>query len=143
MKASLLLASLASGASATIYYAGVALSSGEFGVWSPTATKGTGLPGRFGVEYAFMNKAGVDTYVDRNHVNLFRVAFLLERMCPLATGLGAKFDETHFGHFKEAVDYITKTKGACELFLAADKLLLNDRCIRQTTDTRPSLRLHP
>lgn len=114
MKASLLLASLASGASATIFYAGVALSSGEFGVWSATATKGTGLPGRFGIEYAFINQAGVDTYVDVNHANLFRVAFLLERMCPLATGLGAKFDEAHFAHFKEAVDYITKTKGACE-----------------------------
>jgi hypothetical protein len=27
-------------------------------------------------------------------VNLFRVAFLLERMCPIATGLGSTFNET-------------------------------------------------
>lgn len=27
-------------------------------------------------------------------INLFRVAFLLERMCPLSDGLGAKFNET-------------------------------------------------
>lgn len=27
-------------------------------------------------------------------VSLFRVAFLLERMCPLATGLGSTFNET-------------------------------------------------
>ena len=46
--------------------------------------------------------------------NLFRIAFLLERMCPLATGLGSTFDETHFDHFKDAVDYVTVTKGACE-----------------------------
>lgn len=59
-----------------------------------TATPGTGLPGRFGVDYQFINKAGIDTYVDVNKVNLFRVAFLLERMNPLETGLGATFNET-------------------------------------------------
>lgn len=31
-------------------------SGGEFGVYSATATKGTGLPGEFGVTYAFINK---------------------------------------------------------------------------------------
>ena len=35
---------LATNAAATIYYAGVAESSGEFGVWSQTSTIGTGLP---------------------------------------------------------------------------------------------------
>ncbi|KAK3377529.1 glycoside hydrolase superfamily [Podospora didyma] len=98
--------------SATIYYAGVAESSGEFGAWSPTAQVGTGLPGRFGVDYAFISNSGVDVMADQHKVNLFRVAFLLERMCPLAWGLGARFNETHFDHFKQAIDYITKTKGA-------------------------------
>lgn len=32
-------------------------------------------------------------------------------MCPPATGLGAKFNETHFGFFKDAVDYVTRSKG--------------------------------
>ncbi|KAG9239318.1 putative endoglucanase 1 [Amylocarpus encephaloides] len=105
-------AALAAKASATIFYAGVAESSGEFGAWSPTATQGTGLPGVFGRDYAFIDKAAVDVFVNTNKINLFRVAFLLERMCPLSTGLGATFDETHFRHFAEAVDYITKTKGA-------------------------------
>ncbi|ORX97100.1 glycoside hydrolase family 5 protein [Clohesyomyces aquaticus] len=99
-------------ASAKIFYAGVAESSGEFGVWSQDKVKGTGLPGRFGVDYSFIDKKGIDVYVDQNKVNLFRIAFLLERMCPLSYGLGAKFNETHFGYFKEAVDYVTKTKGA-------------------------------
>jgi hypothetical protein len=106
-------AALLPGASATIYYAGVAQSSGEFGVWSATGTKGTGLPGRFGTDYQFISTTGVDIMTDQNKVNLHRVAFLLERMCPLADGLGAKFNETHFDHFKQAIDYITETKGAC------------------------------
>jgi endoglucanase len=94
MKLSLALATSILGASATIYYAGVAESGGEFGAWSATSTKGTGLPGRFGVEYAFINTKTVDIFVDTHKVNLFRVAFLLERMCPLATGLGKTFDQT-------------------------------------------------
>jgi hypothetical protein len=59
-----------------------------------SATVGTGLPGRFGVDYAFINESAIDIYVDSNKVNLFRVAFLLERMCPVATGLGSTFNET-------------------------------------------------
>jgi len=98
--------------SAKIFYAGVAQSSGEFGVWSQNKQKGFGLPGRFGVDYAFIDKKGVDIHIDQNKVNLLRIAFLLERMCPLSYGLGAKFNETHFDYFKEAVDYVTKTKGA-------------------------------
>jgi len=101
--------------SATIFFAGIAQSGGEFGAWSPTAQVGTGLPGRFGVEYSFISTTGVDVMVDTHRVNLMRVAFLLERMCPLAWGLGARFNESHFGHFKDAVDYITKTKGICKL----------------------------
>lgn len=41
-----------------ILYAGVAESGGEFGVFSSSATPGTGLPGRFGVDYAFINEVG-------------------------------------------------------------------------------------
>lgn len=40
-----------------ILYAGVAESGGEFGVFSSSATPGTGLPGRFDVDYAFINEA--------------------------------------------------------------------------------------
>ncbi|KAF2204521.1 putative endoglucanase 1 [Delitschia confertaspora ATCC 74209] len=99
-------------ASAKVFYAGVAESSGEFGVYSQTKQKGFGLPGRFGVDYQFIDQKGIDVYVDQNKVNLFRIAFLLERMCPLSYGLGAKFNETHFDYFKQAVDYVTVTKSA-------------------------------
>lgn len=109
------LLALTASSSATIFFAGVAQSGGEFGAWSPNAQVGTGLPGRFGVEYSFISTTGVDIMVDKHNVNLMRVAFLLERMCPLAWGLGARFNESHFGHFKDAVDYITKTKGICNV----------------------------
>jgi endoglucanase len=124
MKAtSALLAPLIAGASATIYYAGVAESGGEFGAYG---TPGTGLPGVFGTDYQFINTAGVDTHVDQNHLNLFRIAFLLERMCPLATGLGATFDEAHFAHYKEAVDYVTVTKGAYAILDPHNYMRYND-----------------
>ncbi|KAI0009063.1 endoglucanase 1 [Xylariaceae sp. FL0662B] len=126
MKSSTLLATLLPSASATIYYAGVAESGGEFGAWSADATPGTGLPGTFGVEYQFIDEAGVDVHVDENHLNLFRIAFLLERMCPLDTGLGSTFDETHFGHFKDAVDYVTVTKGAYAILDPHNYMRYND-----------------
>lgn len=65
MKSFLTLASFLLGAQATIYYAGVAESGGEFGVYG---TKGQGLPGTFGVDYAFISEAAIDTYVDQNKV---------------------------------------------------------------------------
>lgn len=120
------LAYLLSGASATIYYAGVAESGGEFGVWSATATPGTGLPGTFGVDYSFINEAAVDVHVDQNKVNLFRIAFLLERMNPPATGLGATFNETHFDYYKQAVDYVTTTKGAYAILDPHNYMRYND-----------------
>lgn len=33
-----------------------------------TATKGTGLPGTFGVDYDFINEASIDVMVDQNKV---------------------------------------------------------------------------
>ncbi|KAM0157050.1 hypothetical protein ACHAPG_004938 [Botrytis cinerea] len=111
---------------ATIYYAGVAESGGEFGVYSGTGTVGTGLPGVFGQDYAFINTSAIDIYVDKNKVNLFRVAFLLERMCPLATGLGATFDETHYGHFADAINYITKTKSSYAILDPHNYMRYND-----------------
>lgn len=123
MKTTSALLSFIAGASATIYYAGVAESGGEFGAYG---TPGTGIPGVFGTDYQFISEAGVDTHVDQNHLNLFRIAFLLERMCPPATGLGATFDETHFDHFKQAVDYVTVTKGAYAILDPHNYMRYND-----------------
>lgn len=67
-----LCAGLLHGASAKIFYAGVAESSGEFGVWSADATPGTGLPGKFGTDYSFINEGAVDTLVDEQGVRILR-----------------------------------------------------------------------
>ncbi|TGJ78512.1 hypothetical protein E0Z10_g10257 [Xylaria hypoxylon] len=120
---SALLAPFIAGASATIYYAGVAESGGEFGAYG---TPGTGIPGTFGRDYQFISEAGIDTHVDQNQLNLFRIAFLLERMCPPATGLGATFDEAHYNQYKQAVDYVTVTKGAYAILDPHNYMRYND-----------------
>jgi len=126
-------------------------------------TLGTGLPGTFGVDYDFINKSAIDIYVDQNHVsryprarkrilvnkenqaNLFRVAFLMERMCPVSYGLGSKFNETvithrihdhrintyvsflqHYGFFADAINYITVTKGAYAILDPHNYMRYND-----------------
>ncbi|CCO34708.1 Endoglucanase 1 [Rhizoctonia solani AG-1 IB] len=68
---------LAAGAAAKILYAGINESGGEFGTWSNDAIPTTGLPGRFGVDYAFINKSTVDIFIEKDKINTFRVAFLL------------------------------------------------------------------
>ncbi|CAD6445072.1 e9d73e45-624a-4300-ab63-8589dcdfc5d5 [Sclerotinia trifoliorum] len=116
----------ATSASATIYYAGVSESGGEFGVYSGTGTVGTGLPGVFGRDYDFINKSAVDVYVDQNKANLFRVTFLLERMCPPATGLGSKFNETHYSYYADAINYITQTKSSYAILDPHNYMRYND-----------------
>ncbi|EIM82017.1 endoglucanase 1 [Stereum hirsutum FP-91666 SS1] len=108
-----------------ILYAGVAESGGEFGVFSSSATPGTGLPGRFDVDYAFLNEA-ISQFVDVDKINLFRIAFLMERMVPVENGLGSNFNETHFGFFKDAVDFVTVTKGAYAILDPHNYMRYND-----------------
>ncbi|KAN0101437.1 glycoside hydrolase family 5 protein [Hyaloscypha variabilis] len=124
---------LAAQASSTIYYAGVAESGGEFGVYSATSVVGTGLPGRLGVDYQFISEPAIDIYVDQNKINLFRVAFLLERMCPLSYGLGAKFNETHFSEYESAINYITVTKGAYAILDPHNYMRYNNPSQQPTT----------
>ncbi|THU76619.1 endoglucanase 1 [Dendrothele bispora CBS 962.96] len=103
---------------AKIIFAGVNESGGEFGSGN--------LPGQFLVDYDFINQATVDTFVDQEQINLFRVAFLMERMCPLATGLGSTFNETYFSEFEDAVNYITVTKGAYAILDPHNYMRYND-----------------
>lgn len=112
MKSITLILSAALQASAAIFYAGVAESGGEFGLYIDSNGNSLGLPGRFNADYAFANPDTVDVFVDEQGFNLFRVAFVLERLCPLETGLGSTFNETYFDLYKEAIDYITITKNA-------------------------------
>ncbi|KAF5324355.1 hypothetical protein D9619_011336 [Psilocybe cf. subviscida] len=122
---SVALLTLATAAFSKILYAGINESGGEFGVWSP-GNKGFGLPGRFGQDYAFINKSTVDIFVDREKINFFRVAFLLERMTPLTYGLGARFNETYFAEYEDAINYITNKKGAYALLDPHNYMRYND-----------------
>ncbi|KAF8318153.1 cellulase-domain-containing protein [Clavulina sp. PMI_390] len=115
---------LATGVSSKIIYAGIDESGGEFGVWNPGVV-GSGLPGRFGVDYAFLNASTVPIWVDEHGLNLFRVAFLLERMCPLEYGLGARFNETYFQEYATAINAIT-SHGAYALLDPHNYMRYND-----------------
>ena len=77
---------------ARLKYVGINVSSGEFGVYSP-GNPGFGLPGRFPDGYQFINKSAIDVQISQG-INLFRLSFLVERMCPPSYGLGPKFNET-------------------------------------------------
>ncbi|KAJ6531396.1 endoglucanase 1 [Mycena vulgaris] len=118
---------------AKILYAGVNESGGEFGVFAPVDTPGFGLPGRFGVDYAFINKSTVDIFVDQEKINFFRVTFLMERMCPLSFGLGRKFNETYFSEYADAINYITHTKGAYALLDPHNYMRYNDPSMQPFT----------
>ncbi|KAK3672818.1 hypothetical protein LTR78_007404 [Recurvomyces mirabilis] len=122
----------AASAAAKIYYAGIDESGGEFGVYSSTATKGTGLPGRFNVDYAFLNASTVPIWVNQNKINTLRVAFLLERMCPLAYGLGRRFNETYFSEYNAAITAITNA-GAYAILDPHNYMRYNDPSQQPTT----------
>lgn len=77
---------------ARLKYVGINVSSGEFGVYSP-GNPGFGLPGRFPDDYQFIDKSAIDVQISQG-INLFRLSFLVERMCPPSYGLGPKFNET-------------------------------------------------
>ncbi|KAF4616373.1 hypothetical protein D9613_008260 [Agrocybe pediades] len=119
------LLSVTSAALGKILYAGVNESGGEFGVFAP-GQPGFGLPGRFGVDYAFINKSTIDIFVDQEKINFFRVTFLMERMCPLSFGLGSRFNETYFSEYADAINYITETKGAYALIDPHNYMRYND-----------------
>ena len=73
----------------------------------------------------------MDIFVDQEKINFFRVTFLMERMAPLAFGLGSRFNETvrhtdfhitifslssqYFAEYADAINHITLTKGAYAL----------------------------
>jgi endoglucanase len=118
---------------AKILYAGVNESGGEFGVFAPVDTPGTGLPGEFGVNFAFINKSTIDIFVDQEKINFFRVTFLMERMCPLSFGLGSKFNETYFAEYADAINYITLTKGAYALIDPHNYMRYNDPSMQPFT----------
>ncbi|KAL0063352.1 hypothetical protein AAF712_009747 [Marasmius tenuissimus] len=50
----------------------------------------------------------------------------MERMCPLATGLGSTFNETYFDEYADAINYITVEKGVYALLDPHNYMRYND-----------------
>ncbi|KAK1223102.1 hypothetical protein PQX77_014030 [Marasmius sp. AFHP31] len=50
----------------------------------------------------------------------------MERMCPLATGLGSTFNETYFDEYADAINYITVEKGAYTILDPHNYMRYND-----------------
>lgn len=82
------------------------------------------LPGAFGIDYQFINQTAIDFFLGAG-VNTVRLPFLLERMCPIETGLGSTLNDTYFGEFSNAVQYIT-SKGGYVILDAHNYMRYND-----------------
>ncbi|KIY65873.1 glycoside hydrolase family 5 protein [Cylindrobasidium torrendii FP15055 ss-10] len=83
-----------------------------FGVNESCAEFGNNvIPGVYGTHYTFPAESSIDYFVDTVGMNFFRVAFLLERLAPPATGITGAFDATYLGRLQQTVSYITN-KGA-------------------------------
>lgn len=50
-------------------------SGGEFGVFAPVDTPGFGLPGRFGVDYAFINKVLMPSPLTLSAHQIFEIGY--------------------------------------------------------------------
>ncbi|KAF2004621.1 glycoside hydrolase family 5 protein [Amniculicola lignicola CBS 123094] len=106
----------AGGGWAEILYAGVNSAGGEFAQQN--------LPGTFGVDWQFINESAIDFFFEQG-VNTIRLPFLLERMCPIETGLGSTIDESYLSEFQKAVNYIT-LKGGYAILDAHNYMRYND-----------------
>ncbi|KAF2028343.1 glycoside hydrolase [Setomelanomma holmii] len=82
------------------------------------------LPGAFGVDYQLINETAIDFFLTAG-VNTIRLPFLLERMCPVETGLGKTLNETYFTELSTAVHYIT-SKGGYVILDAHNYMRYND-----------------
>lgn len=83
-------------------YFGVNESSAEFGQ--------TKWPGVLGTDYTWPSPSSVDYFMGKG-MNTFRIAFLMERMSPISTGLTGSFDSTYLNGLKTIVNYITNKGG--------------------------------
>jgi len=79
-------------------YFGVNESGAEFG--------NTVIPGVLGTDYTWPAPSSIEYFVNQGF-NFFRLPFLLERLCPPATGITGAFDPHYFGNLSATVNEIT------------------------------------
>ncbi|KZV84842.1 glycoside hydrolase [Exidia glandulosa HHB12029] len=82
-----------------------------FGVNESGAEFGSGkVPGVLGTDYTWPTTASVDFFLAKGF-NTFRIAFLMERIAPLATGLTGPLDPTYLSGLSTIASYITSNGG--------------------------------
>ncbi|TEB34778.1 endoglucanase [Coprinellus micaceus] len=111
------------GAVAKFKYFGVNQSGAEFGE--------NVIPGTLGKDYTWPSPTSVDYFVNQGF-NTFRIAFKLERLSPLASGLTGAFDQTYLNGLKTIVNYITNTKGVFAVVEPHNYMRYNGQVITDT-----------
>ncbi|KAH7103994.1 endoglucanase [Auriculariales sp. MPI-PUGE-AT-0066] len=104
-------------------YFGINQSCAEFG--------NTAWPGQLGKDYTWPSPSSIDYFVGQG-MNTFRVAFLMERVSPPATGLTGAFNATYLQALKDTVNYITN-KGSYAILDPHNFLHYNNAPLTNTT----------
>ncbi|KAF8594706.1 endoglucanase [Ceratobasidium sp. AG-I] len=91
-----------SGTRTKFTYFGVNESCAEFG--------NTAWPGILGTDYTWPTTTSIDYFLGKG-MNTFRIAFLMERIVPPATGLTGAFNATYLAALKTTASYVTSKGG--------------------------------
>ncbi|KAF8674667.1 Cellulase (glycosyl hydrolase family 5) [Rhizoctonia solani] len=104
-----------------------------FGVNQSCAEFGEGKwPGVLNTDYIWPATSSIDYFLGKG-MNTFRVAFTMERISPLASGLTGAFDATYLGDLKKTVSYITG-KGGYAVIDPHNFMRYNHNIITSTSD---------
>ncbi|KAI6888509.1 hypothetical protein KC363_g3116 [Hortaea werneckii] len=102
------LASIASFTQADIYYAGINEAGAADLALVEHVLVATNQPLPTGSERSLIiNETTIDYFIDRG-VNTFRLAFRMEAMAPVQTGLGGPLNDTFFDMYNSAVEYMSR-----------------------------------
>ncbi|KAE9394437.1 glycoside hydrolase [Gymnopus androsaceus JB14] len=104
-------------------YFGVNQSGAEFG--------NTVIPGTLGTDYTWPAPSSINYFVGQGF-NFFRLPFLLERLCPPATGITGPFDAHYFGNLSATVTEITSL-GAYVAIEPHNFLIYNGQTLTSTS----------
>ncbi|KAI7512357.1 hypothetical protein KC347_g2543 [Hortaea werneckii] len=102
------LASIASFTQADIYYAGINEAGAADLALVEHVLVATNQPLPTGSERSLIiNETTINYFIDRG-VNTFRLAFRMEAMAPVQTGLGGPLNDTFFDMYNSAVEYMSR-----------------------------------
>ncbi|KIK63017.1 glycoside hydrolase family 5 protein [Collybiopsis luxurians FD-317 M1] len=104
-----------------------------FGVNESGAEFGnTVIPGTLGKDYTWPDPNSISFFIQQGF-NFFRLPFLLERLCPPATGITGPFDPNYFGNLSATVNEIT-SQGAYVAIEPHNYLIYNGATLSSTSD---------